>query len=113
MTFEELDAICLAKPGTEKVIQWMGSHVYKVGGKVFAIFAPERGRLTLKCASVEQAAMLIEVGVASVAPHLPRGGWAAFKDLEGDELCERVQVSYRMMRASLTKKVQAEIDKMQ
>ena len=110
MTFEELDTICLAKPGTEKVIQWMGSHVYKVGGKVFAIFVAEEDRVTLKCASPEQAAMLIEVGAASVAPHLPRGGSAPFKGLEADELAERVQISYDTIRTSLTKKKEAELE---
>ena len=37
MTCEELDAFCRALPATTFVVQWGGSHVWKVGGKVFVI----------------------------------------------------------------------------
>ena len=37
MTRAEVEAIALALPAAQKVIQWGGSEVYKVGGKVFAI----------------------------------------------------------------------------
>ena len=37
MTREEVEAIALALPATDKVVQWGGADVYKVGGKVFAI----------------------------------------------------------------------------
>src|SRR5437868_1011837 len=37
MTFREFNAFCRALPATTYVVQWGGSHVWKVGGKVFAI----------------------------------------------------------------------------
>ncbi len=37
MTYEEYNAFCGALPATSYVVQWGGSHVWKVGGKVFAI----------------------------------------------------------------------------
>ncbi len=37
MTFEEFNAFCGSLPATTYVVQWGGSHVWKVGGKVFAI----------------------------------------------------------------------------
>jgi predicted DNA-binding protein (MmcQ/YjbR family) len=37
MTFEEFNAFCRELPATTYVVQWGGSHVWKVGGKVFAI----------------------------------------------------------------------------
>jgi predicted DNA-binding protein (MmcQ/YjbR family) len=37
MTYGEFDAFCRALPATTYVVQWGGSHVWKVGGKVFAI----------------------------------------------------------------------------
>ena len=37
MTYEEFNAFCRALPATTYVVQWGGSHVWKVGGKVFAI----------------------------------------------------------------------------
>jgi hypothetical protein len=37
MTCQDLDEFCRALPGTTYVVQWGGSHVWKVGGKVFVI----------------------------------------------------------------------------
>jgi predicted DNA-binding protein (MmcQ/YjbR family) len=37
MTHDEFNNFCRALPATTYVVQWGGSHVWKVGGKVFAI----------------------------------------------------------------------------
>lgn len=37
MTHDEFNDFCKALPATSYVVQWGGSHVWKVGGKVFAI----------------------------------------------------------------------------
>jgi predicted DNA-binding protein (MmcQ/YjbR family) len=37
MTYDEFNDFCLVLPATSYVVQWAGSHVWKVGGKVFAI----------------------------------------------------------------------------
>jgi predicted DNA-binding protein (MmcQ/YjbR family) len=37
MTHDEFNDFCRALPATTYVVQWGGSHVWKVGGKVFAI----------------------------------------------------------------------------
>src|SRR4051812_3872384 len=37
MTYDEYNAFCRSLPATSCVVQWGGSHVWKVGGKVFAI----------------------------------------------------------------------------
>jgi predicted DNA-binding protein (MmcQ/YjbR family) len=37
MTYEEFNEFCATFPATSYVVQWGGSHVWKVGGKVFAI----------------------------------------------------------------------------
>jgi predicted DNA-binding protein (MmcQ/YjbR family) len=37
MTYEEFNQFCKNLPATSYVVQWGGSHVWKVGGKVFAI----------------------------------------------------------------------------
>ena len=36
MTYKEYNAFCRRLPATTYVVQWGGSHVWKVGGKVFA-----------------------------------------------------------------------------
>jgi len=37
MTYEEFNAFCRALPATTYMVRWGGSHVWKVGAKVFAI----------------------------------------------------------------------------
>jgi len=37
VTHDEFNEFCRALPATSYVVQWRGSHVWKVGGKVFAI----------------------------------------------------------------------------
>ena len=37
MTYGQFNAFCRRLPATTYVIQWGGAHVWKVGGKVFAI----------------------------------------------------------------------------
>ncbi len=46
MTLGQFNAFCRALPATTCVIQWGESHVWKVGGKVFAIGSEEYGKPT-------------------------------------------------------------------
>jgi predicted DNA-binding protein (MmcQ/YjbR family) len=49
VTCEEFDAFCALLPATTFVVQWGGAHVWKVGGKVFAIGGGEEApAFTLK-----------------------------------------------------------------
>ena len=111
MTPEEIHTHCLSLPGTTHVVQWQGASVYKIGGKVFAIYAGQRNRVTLKCADVETAEFLIEIGAATRAPHLPRGGWIslALEEVEDAEMAERLTTSARTVRATLPKSAQAKL----
>ncbi|MEO0913513.1 MAG: MmcQ/YjbR family DNA-binding protein [Pseudomonadota bacterium] len=104
MTPDEIETHCMALKGTTRVIQWMGAHVYKVGGKVYAIYADQRDRVTVKCADVETAEFLIEIGVAERAPHLPRGGWVSLPaEMEPGDLEARLTTSYETVRDALPK----------
>ena len=44
MTYDEFNAFCRSLPHTTHVVQWGGSHVWKVGGKVFAIGGWDNGK---------------------------------------------------------------------
>lgn len=37
MTYDEFNQFCGSLPATSHIVQWGNSHVWKVGGKVFAI----------------------------------------------------------------------------
>ncbi|MEM8789561.1 MAG: MmcQ/YjbR family DNA-binding protein [Pseudomonadota bacterium] len=109
MTEAEIDAHCLACPGATKVVQWADARVYKVGEKVFAILPRSADRITLKCPDPEMAAFLIEIGAATRAPHLPRGGWVSLPVTETGDLAARLTQSYDTVRASLPKRVRGSL----
>jgi predicted DNA-binding protein (MmcQ/YjbR family) len=44
MTHDKFNAFCRSLPATSYVMQWGGAHVWKVGGKVFAIGGGEAGK---------------------------------------------------------------------
>jgi predicted DNA-binding protein (MmcQ/YjbR family) len=43
VTNEQFNAFCRALPATTYVMQWGGSHVWKIGGKVFAVAGAREG----------------------------------------------------------------------
>ena len=101
---------CATLPGAEHSDPWGGGHdAWKVGGKLFAVVgAMEDHGVSVKCPDVETAALLIEMGRAVRAPYFHRSWvnipWTSVAD---EELTDRLTISYRIIRASLPKKVQA------
>jgi predicted DNA-binding protein (MmcQ/YjbR family) len=85
-----------------------GHDVWKIGGKIFAISSSTYSGVSVKCADIEAAQLLIEMGVGSKAPYL-HASWVMFlwDAIPDDELRARLSASYLIMRKSLPKKVQA------
>jgi predicted DNA-binding protein (MmcQ/YjbR family) len=111
MSREIVNAICRTFPGAEVSDPWGGGHdAWKVGGKMFACIGAVMPGVSVKTDSVETAEMLIETGVGVKAPYFHRSWvnlpWGTPKD----ELRHRLAASYRLVRSSLTKKAQAELD---
>ena len=55
MTYDQYNAFCKKLPATTHVVQWGGAHVWKVGGKVFAIGGWEEAgeqRFTFKTSDI-------------------------------------------------------------
>jgi predicted DNA-binding protein (MmcQ/YjbR family) len=105
-----VNRICASFPGAEVSDPWGGGHdCWKVAGKMFALIGTMDDGVTLKAASPETAAMLIEVGHAEANRYLPRGGWIhlPWGRAAEDELAERLRTSYETVRASLPRRVQA------
>lgn len=108
MSREIVNRICATFPGTEVSDPWGGGHdAWKVGGKMFAcIGAMDRG-VAVKTPDIETAAMLIEVGVGERAPYFHRSWVLLPWGTDEEELTHRLAASYDIVRAGLTKKVQA------
>ena len=72
MNIRDYNAFCRKLPATTHVVQWGGSHVWKVGGKVFAIAGDDDGRFSVTF-KVSELAFEISEGPARLASRtLPR-----------------------------------------
>jgi predicted DNA-binding protein (MmcQ/YjbR family) len=113
MTPEAFDAAAMALPGATMTIQWGDDHVYKVGGKMFAVLGGAVGAsgFSLKASDVAFE-VLSETGRAAPAPYLARAKWLHFADLAGedaDEVADWLKTAHALIAAKLTRKARAEI----
>ncbi|MEM9619417.1 MAG: MmcQ/YjbR family DNA-binding protein [Pseudomonadota bacterium] len=116
MMLEDYNSFCGALPHSTHVVQWGGAHVWKIGGKVYAIAGwsdDEELAVTFKCSDMAFEVMQAAEGVRP-APYLASRGmkWlqrtheAAISDAE---LKSYIRESYNIVAAGLTKKLQREL----
>jgi len=116
MSYEEFNEFCRSHPATSYVIQWRGSHVWKVGGKVFAIGGWEKVNkpaFTFKTSELNFYYLNDQPGYRP-APYLASRGmkWIQQYDVPGtedDELMYYLRESHRIVSLGLTKKKQIEL----
>lgn len=116
MNLARFDAACGALPNVTMVIQWRGAHVWKIGGKVFAIgwSQDQVGKaacpFTIKVDDMASEFLLQEDGV-EIAPYFRSPRWLRFQPEctipEGD-LTSYIARSRELIVESLPKKLQAE-----
>jgi predicted DNA-binding protein (MmcQ/YjbR family) len=112
VTYDEFDAFCRALPVTTTVIQWGGAHVWKVGGKVFAIggWADDAPVYTFKTTELSYEILKDQPGLRP-APYLASRGmkWIqnyAEPGLADADLQDYLRQSHRIVAKGLTKKKQ-------
>jgi predicted DNA-binding protein (MmcQ/YjbR family) len=111
MSRELVNAICRTFPGAEVSDPWGGGHdAWKVGGKMFACIGAVMPGVSVKTDSIETAQMLIDVGVGVKAPYFHRSWVNLPWGTSEEELRHRLAASYRLVRSSLTRKAQAQLD---
>ena len=82
MSPAEFEAFSPSLPAATLTVQWGGSRVYKVGGKMFAVAGPAAaGGWSFK-ASDAAFEMLAAEGVGRPAPYLARAKWIRFEALD-------------------------------
>lgn len=111
MTWDELLAYCLAKPGAWQDEPWEGDVVAKVGPKIFAFLGSgARPGVGLKCGASRDAAdewLLRYPSDAAVMPYIGRFGWNDLRiggAIPDDEITEAIDASYAMVVSKLPKK---------
>lgn len=111
MTQEEIESFCLSLPGAGVVVQWGDDHVYKVGGRMFAV-AGGRALGTAFKASEMAYELLPQEGLARPAPYLARARWLQVTDheaLSGPVLQSYLQQAYDLIVGRLPKTVRAQL----
>jgi predicted DNA-binding protein (MmcQ/YjbR family) len=116
MTYDEYNKFCGSLPATSHVIQWGAAHVWKVGGKVFAIGGWEKSAspaFSFKTSELNFEILKGESGYRP-APYLAARGmkWIQkFESLNDDseEIKKHLESSYQIVFSSLTKKKQKEL----
>ena len=115
LTYDEFNAFCRALPATTHVVQWGGAHVWKVGGKVFAIGGWGDGEpgFTFKAGELSFEILKEQPGLRP-APYLASRGmkWIqhyAKPGLADDDLKDYLRQSHRIVALGLSKKKQREL----
>jgi predicted DNA-binding protein (MmcQ/YjbR family) len=115
VTYDEFNAFCRALPATSYVMQWGGSHVWKVGGKVFAIGGIDDSEPAYIFKAGEMAFEILkdQPGLRP-APYLASRGlkWIqhyAAPGLSDDELKAYLGRSHEIVARGLSKKKQREL----
>jgi len=121
MTDEQFNEFCASFQATTHVVQWGGSDVWKVGGKVFAIGGwnkNEEPAFTFKTSELDYEILKDEPGFKP-APYLASRGmkWIqqyslpkgkAQKDRD-EEIKHYLEESYNIVSKGLSKKLQKEL----
>jgi predicted DNA-binding protein (MmcQ/YjbR family) len=112
VTYDEFNAFCGALPATTHVVQWGGSHVWKVGGKVFAIggWDDEIPAFTFKVSDISYEMLRVQPGLRP-APYFASRGmkWIqqyAEPGLSDEDLRAYLRESHRIVSLGLPKKTQ-------
>jgi predicted DNA-binding protein (MmcQ/YjbR family) len=108
VTREEIEAFAMVLPAVTSVVQWGGSDVYKVGGKVFAICGDEG--ISFKVTDIGFLA-LTEGGPGRQAPYCAKGQWAnvPLDALAANDLQDWLTTAHGLIAAKLTRRARAEL----
>jgi len=116
MTYDEYNEFCRSLPATSYIVQWGDSHVWKVGGKVFAIGGWEKSdkpAFTFKTSELNFEVLRDQPGFRP-APYMASRGMKWIQQYDApestdEELKYYLKESHRIVSLGLTKKRQTEL----
>lgn len=117
MKLEAYNSFCASLPHTTHVVQWGGAHVWKVGGKVFAVAGWNDGEalaVTFKCSPLSFDLLKDQKGLRP-APYLASRGMSwiqrtSAESMDNAALKDYLRESHRLASLNLPKKTQRELD---
>ena len=99
----------MALPAVTHVVQWGGSDVYKVGGKVFAVCGFDDG-LAFKVTEIGFV-VLTDDGPGRQAPYFAKGHWVVvdMDELDPGDASGWLATAHSLVAAKLTRALRAEL----
>jgi predicted DNA-binding protein (MmcQ/YjbR family) len=113
MTNDAIREYCLSLPLTTEEGQWEEHLLFKIGGKMFAIITLGGHRCNFKCTPEKYAELVEMADIAPSSHNMWKYQWVTTETLTAlpdAEFRELLSESYQLVRASLSKKFQAELD---
>lgn len=116
MTLTSFDTFCRRLPHATHVVQWGDAHVWKIGGKVFAIGGWQTGAVlavTFKCSPMTFD-LLEQMPGCRPAPYLASRGMAWIQRTTSEcindtALKAHLRESYRLASLNLAKRIQLQL----
>ncbi len=117
MNYDEFNKFCASLPATTYIVQWGDSHVWKVGGKVFAIGGWDEDKqpaFVFKTSDVNFGFLQESEGYRP-APYFANRGMKWIQQYQktkgmGDDLVYYLTESHRIVSLGLTKRKQKELN---
>ena len=119
MNLDKFNTYCGSLPATEKVIQRGGAHVWKVGGKIFALAsrwgkAPSEGVIKIGFKTNDMAFMMLtDQPDIEPSPYLGRYKWVQLQTestLPDDDIKAYIEAAHALVAAKLTKATRRELN---
>ena len=114
MTPKQIDKFCAGLPAATRTVQWEGVIVFKVGGKMFCLIAPEDhsvGCISFKSMPEHYDALSRSPGFRP-APYLARAKWVSVDNpssLTDAEMKAYLKRAHAVIVAGLSRKKQKEL----
>jgi len=112
--YAEIEKFCLSLPGATLSIQWGSDHVYKIGGKMFAVMGPPELRPQTISFKAGEASFDILTKAKNIipAPYLARARWVNLQKLDAlnaKEMKAYLARAHALVAEGLSKKKRAEL----
>jgi predicted DNA-binding protein (MmcQ/YjbR family) len=114
VNYAGIETFCMSLPGATKSIQWGSDHVYKVGGKMFAMMgSPEIRPQTISFKAGDASFDILTKAKDIIpAPYLARAKWVNLRKLNAlntKELKAYLARAHALVAEGLSKKKRAEL----
>jgi predicted DNA-binding protein (MmcQ/YjbR family) len=114
MQASELESLCANWPGVASGVKWEDDLVFTVAGKMFAVLClrgPDRERISFKVDTDRFLELTDQPGIVP-AHYMARAFWITITEPERfarEQLHTFIRHSYELVRAKLSKKLQASL----